>query len=382
MKTIVHKLALSVVALLGLLSCDEKHEGELINDKEAKINVFQADGIDGIIDEEKQTITVYAPWNTDLTKMTTSLSLPEGATSVPTAGTNVDLSKGTKYRIFNGNLYWDYTVTAQYPQLENFAIGKYKATIDHSTGKISVKYPKGESLTALTPTFSTTPNATVSPASGVTQNFTQSVTYTMSYRGKSFVYSVEIIPTNFAPIAFVGTANSASAIADEDEKAAYTWLTENYDTAKYISFSDIKDGKVNLNDYKVIWWHWDNNKELPAEAKADAVVNKMKQFYAAGGSFLLSSWAVQYVVDLGIALDGKVVNIPSYSVKAGQIVGVREKAKSLEVIEAALAGFNHSKYPWIEWDDASKSGKFLHKPERADIPENIKEQLIVELYSK
>ena len=109
-------------------------------------------------------------------------------------------------------------------------------------------------------------------------------------------------------IAFVGTANSASAIADEDEKTAYTWLTENYDTAKYISFSDIKDGKVNLNDYKVIWWHWDNNKELPAEAKADAVVNKMKQFYAAGGSFLLSSWAVQYVVDLGIALDGKVVN--------------------------------------------------------------------------
>ena len=66
----------------------------------------------------------------------------------------------------------------------------------------------------------------------------------------------------------------------------------------------------------------------------------------------------------------------------GQVVAVREKSKSLEVIEAALAGFNHSKYPWIEWDENSKSGKFLHKPERADIPENIKEQLIVELYSK
>jgi small subunit ribosomal protein S4 len=47
-----------------------------------------------------------------------------------------------------------------------------------------------------------------------------------------------------------------------------------------------------------------------------------------------------------------------------------------------LAGFNHSKYPWIEWDENVKGGKFLHKPERADIPENIKEQLIVELYSK
>jgi len=78
----------------------------------------------------------------------------------------------------------------------------------------------------------------------------------------------------------------------------------------------------------------------------------------------------------------KVVNIPSYSVRAGEVVGVREKSKSLEVVLNALTGFNHSKYPWLEWDKASMSGKFLHLPERADIPENIKEQLIVELYSK
>ena len=92
--------------------------------------------------------------------------------------------------------------------------------------------------------------------------------------------------------------------------------------------------------------------------------------------------ARQMVSHKHITVDGQVVNIPSYQVKPGQIVAVREKAKSLEVIEAALAGFNHSKYPWIEWDENTKSGKFLHKPERADIPENIKEQLIVELYSK
>jgi small subunit ribosomal protein S4 len=69
-------------------------------------------------------------------------------------------------------------------------------------------------------------------------------------------------------------------------------------------------------------------------------------------------------------------------VKPGQIVGVRERSKALEVIENALAGFNHSKYPWIEWEQSSLSGKYLHMPERADIPENIQEQLIVELYSK
>lgn len=92
--------------------------------------------------------------------------------------------------------------------------------------------------------------------------------------------------------------------------------------------------------------------------------------------------ARQLVSHKHIVVDGKVVNIPSYSVKPGQVVGVREKAKSLEVIAEALAGFNHSKYPWIEWDENLMAGKLLHKPERADIPENIKEQLIVELYSK
>jgi len=92
--------------------------------------------------------------------------------------------------------------------------------------------------------------------------------------------------------------------------------------------------------------------------------------------------ARQLVNHKHIVVDGEVVNIPSYSVKPGQIIGVREKSKSLEVISDALAGFNHSKYPWIEWDENLKSGKFLHLPERADIPENIKEQLIVELYSK
>ena len=91
--------------------------------------------------------------------------------------------------------------------------------------------------------------------------------------------------------------------------------------------------------------------------------------------------ARQLVNHKHIVVDGQVVNIPSYSVKPGQVVGVREKSKSLEVIADSLAGFNHGKYAWIEWDENTKSGKFMHLPERADIPENIQEQLIVELYS-
>ena len=92
--------------------------------------------------------------------------------------------------------------------------------------------------------------------------------------------------------------------------------------------------------------------------------------------------ARQLVSHRHITVDGRVVNIPSYSVKKGQLIGVRERSKSLEVIANALSGFNHGKYPWLEWEQSILCGKLLHLPERTDIPENIKEQLIVELYSK
>ncbi|MBQ7191943.1 MAG: 30S ribosomal protein S4 [Paludibacteraceae bacterium] len=92
--------------------------------------------------------------------------------------------------------------------------------------------------------------------------------------------------------------------------------------------------------------------------------------------------ARQMVSHRHICVDGKVVNIPSYEVRPGQVISVREKAKSLEVIAASLQGFNHGKYSWLEWDETRMAGKFLNVPPREEIPENIKEQLIVELYSK
>jgi small subunit ribosomal protein S4 len=92
--------------------------------------------------------------------------------------------------------------------------------------------------------------------------------------------------------------------------------------------------------------------------------------------------ARQLVTHRHVVVDGSVVNIPSYTLKAGQLVGIRERSKSLSVIAGALSDFNHTRYAWLEWDQGTVSGKLLHLPERADIPENVKEQLIVELYSK
>ncbi|MCD7969987.1 MAG: 30S ribosomal protein S4 [Alistipes sp.] len=92
--------------------------------------------------------------------------------------------------------------------------------------------------------------------------------------------------------------------------------------------------------------------------------------------------ARQLVSHRHITVNGNIVNIPSYSLKPGDVISVREKSKSLEVIQESLAGGRKNRYAWLEWDNQSMSGKFLNKPEREDIPENIREQLIVELYSK
>lgn len=93
------------------------------------------------------------------------------------------------------------------------------------------------------------------------------------------------------------------------------------------------------------------------------------------------SGARQLVTHKHITVNGKVVNIPSYTLREGDVVGVREKSKSLEVISNSIAA-SSAQYDWLSWDPASMSGTYMNTPTREMIPENINTQLIVELYSK
>ena len=110
------------------------------------------------------------------------------------------------------------------------------------------------------------------------------------------------------------------------------------------------------------------------ESRLDNVVYRM-------GVSNSRSGARQLVSHRHITVNGEIVNIPSYSLKEGDVVSVREKSKSLVAIEDALAS-NNNVFEWLTWNNDTKSGTFVKVPERLQIPENIKEQLIVELYSK
>jgi small subunit ribosomal protein S4 len=110
------------------------------------------------------------------------------------------------------------------------------------------------------------------------------------------------------------------------------------------------------------------------ESRLDNVVYRM-------GISPTRSGARQLVSHRHITVNGELVNIPSYSLKAGDVVGVREKSKSLQSIQDSLTA-SSAVYEWISWNSEKKEGTYVSIPERLQIPENIKEQLIVELYSK
>lgn len=111
------------------------------------------------------------------------------------------------------------------------------------------------------------------------------------------------------------------------------------------------------------------------EARLDNVVFRL-------GISPTRAGARQLVLHKHITVNGEVVNIASYSVKPGDVIAVREKSKSLTAISESLAARSARKYNWLEWDSKELSGKFVSYPQRDQIPENLQEQLIVELYSK
>ncbi len=111
------------------------------------------------------------------------------------------------------------------------------------------------------------------------------------------------------------------------------------------------------------------------ESRLDNVVYRM-------GIAPTRSAARQLVSHRHITVNGRVVNVPSYQLRAGDIIGVRERSKSLEVITESLGSARYAQFSWLEWDNSQMTGKFMNVPQREEIPENIKENLIVELYSK
>ena len=149
----------------------------------------------------------------------------------------------------------------------------------------------------------------------------------------------------------------------EKQKAKYTYGVLERQFANLFDKAARKEGITGENLLKFL------------EARLDNTVYRM-------GIAPTRRAARQLVSHKHIMVNGVITNIPSYALKPGDIVSVREKSKSLEAIANSLTISNYKKFNWVEFDEAEKVGKFVAYPERDQIPEKIQEQLIVELYSK
>ncbi|MCL4641989.1 MULTISPECIES: 30S ribosomal protein S4 [Olivibacter] len=149
----------------------------------------------------------------------------------------------------------------------------------------------------------------------------------------------------------------------EKQKAKYTYGVLERQFANLFDKAASKEGITGENLLKFL------------EARLDNTVFRL-------GIAPTRAGARQLVGHKHITVNGQVVNIPSYSVRPGDVIAVRERSKTLEAVANSVAGRKQNKYSWLEWDANGLTGKFLNYPNRDEIPENIKEQLIVELYSK
>ena len=271
---------------------------------DVRIKSFNVGSVVGTVNDSSNTITLVFPFGQSRNVVSPNITLADGATVSPASGTNVDLTKPVLYKVANGNLSGKYTVSSSEEQaIISFVVKGVSATIDNGARTITAQVPSGTNLTALAPVITLAGGAAVSPASGVTTDFTNPVIYKITKGSATVNYTVTI--TTPEKVAFLSTAATVNDLTNPDELAAWNWLKTDNPEAQFISFNSIKNGSVDLSSFTVVWWHEDNTQSLPSIAYDATILSALKNYYANGGSFLLTTYGASYVEALGIVPSGK-----------------------------------------------------------------------------
>ena len=310
MKTIFKNFQLIILLMISaalVWSCDSQMEEGLVTDVSVNVASFKVNGVAGVIDNQNDKITVTLPYGTAVTAISPVIEIPQGASISPASGMVQDFTQPVKYRVKNGNIYKDYTVSVQaQAPIISFKINGLSATINSSSKTISLVMPEGTDLTALQPVIETATGVSISPTSGTTINFTSPVSFTVSNANLTEVYTAKVTtPVSGPSIAFIGMAATRTGLTNPDEIAAADWLFGKFSGAVYVSMADIASGAVNLTGISVLWWHFDSATALPGDALNANVTSKIKTYLDAGGNILLTSFASQYVDALGVVPAGK-----------------------------------------------------------------------------
>ena len=312
------KILFMLMAILALTACSDDNVSDLNLSGSCSITELALDNYDGTIDKTTRTITVRVPETCDISQMSvTKLSLSDGAKSNVNVNDQLNMSAPQAVHVTNGDVYLYWTIKAQRDEakITSFKINDtYVGTINEDTKTIMVYVPASLDIKKLTPTIAYSENATISPASGIATDFTNPVSYTVNNNTASNTYTVTVKQIDKPQALYVGLAQSMDELNIE-EKTACSWMLQNVPNSLYASFTDIKNGSIDLSDCKVIWWHFHKDGGVDGKSNFEKVapealeaIPQLKDFYKNGGSFLFTRYATNMPGELGIAKNGGVPN--------------------------------------------------------------------------
>ena len=314
----IFRIALPALLLLSG-SCTKEKTSGLELDADVSVLSFALDEYQGEVDLQASAISVPVPADCDPSAMTvTELEIPEGAEATLKEGDVLDMSLPRTLRVSAGDVYMDYSIDLRYDEAKilSFTAEGCTGIIDEASHRIVVNVPAGTDLTSIVPFITVNDGASVTPASGSAQDFSQPVKYTVTCKTAVSVYTVEVKAVDAPEIVFIGLADTFEQLNPEEKEAA-GWLLSNFANAAYVSFSDAAAGMADLSQCKAVWWHLhidggidsrDKFENAAPEAVSAEAVAQMRSLLNSGTGFVLTRFATYYASDLGVTKDGKIPN--------------------------------------------------------------------------
>lgn len=349
----------AVLAVVLFAACNSKNISDLNVAGDCTVEALVLnDTYQGVINPVTKVIRVKVPVDfTAKNAMTvTTLKISEGASSNIVKGDIVNFESPKALHITNGDLYQDYAVVVKNDEarITSFIFnGTYKASIDEELKTIIAKLPASVDVTKLVPTITLSDeNAVVSPKSGVVQDFSDPVEYTVKDNTATAVYTVKVEKITAPSAIFLGS-NGAGKLEDlcGEEQEACKWMLANVDNSMFVSWEELRNKAVDLSKCEVIWWHWQNQPsenlndfENGAKNTAMACLNTLKDHYKNGGAFILSRASVNFAAELGAVKDQLCCNnCWGSSDEGGEIIGgpwdFPAKDESSYLWEGIIGGF-------------------------------------------
>lgn len=302
MKKVIKSLYIALLGVLSLAmaSCDDDNTSNLLLDGDAKIESITINGYEGVIDHAAKQIVVNVATDVDLANLRVdAIRLSEGAKCDYPVGTVFNGSVPRAIHVVNGDVYVEYTINVKHDNVEflTFTIdGKYSGTIDNQARTILVFVSINEDVTAMQTTFTVNEGTVVTPESGSLIDYTEPVVFTATQRTATVEYTVTVIKDEMSqdPKAFIGNAASVDGLGDE-AKAACEWMLNNVPNSRYVAIQDLIDGNVKLDDFKMVWCHFDWT-DWPGQLWDSR--DLFNSYWLRGGAILASRDGARYINDV------------------------------------------------------------------------------------